>query len=255
MVPGPRRELSAAGNVTEQGLRALVVDDHRVFAEALAAGLEPDPRFASVDVAFSDGGAQAILSTRCVDLLLLDVNLGSHSGLDLLDRVRSAMPHVVVVVVSGLDDVDEVIFALSRGARAWVPKGTSVDGLLTAIDEAVAGRTWLPPTLLGPVLQSLISHEFQRERAPSFVDSLTPRQFEVLEFLAEGLSRSQIAARLVISPNTVRTHVQDILRKANVHSTLAALALAREDGYLSAASPPEISAPVRSVRSSVRTRC
>ena len=214
------------------GHRALVVDDHRIFAEALAAGLVSDRRFGRVDVAYSSPQAMASLEAHRPDLMFLDSGLGNESGRDLLRAVLERRPDVVMIMVSGLEDIHEVTASLALGARAWVPKDASLQTLLLAVDEALKGRTWLPSTLLGPVLQHLFSRNQSGERPASFVDALTPRQRQMLEYLSEGMSRTEIAERLVLSPNTVRTHVQDLLRKAGVHSTLAAVARAREVGYL-----------------------
>lgn len=214
-----------------QHLNALVVDDHRTFAEALGARLAAYREFDSVDVAFSAEQAIERVDAQHLDVVLLDARLGDTSGIEVLRVIRASRPALAVLVVSGLEDLNEVVAALSEGARAWVPKDASIAELMEALEDAIAGRVWLPRALIGPVLQKLLSRPQVPRQAPSFVDSLTRRQLEVLECLAQGMSRAEIAEHLVLSPHTVRTHVQQVLRKAGVHSTLAAMALARDAGY------------------------
>jgi DNA-binding NarL/FixJ family response regulator len=212
-------------------LRVLIADDHRIFAEVLAAGLELGDRFSAIDVACSPSQARLLLHVCRYDVLLLDPSLDVESWLELLRDLVDERSSLVVIVVSQLEDVDQVIRVLAQDVRAWVSKDASFDGLLHAIDEAVLGRISLPATLLGPVLKELLSRPARNEAEPSFINELTPRQLEVLQCLADGMSRAQVADHLRLSPHTVRTHVQDVLRKAGVNSTLAALARAREVGF------------------------
>ncbi|MET0524053.1 MAG: response regulator transcription factor [Nocardioides sp.] len=220
-------------------LRVLIADDHRLFGEVLAAGLALRGRFAAVDVARSPAHARLLLDAYPYDVLLLDPSLDLGSWLDLLGAVVDERPSLIVVVVSQLEDVQQVIQVLARDVRAWVTKDISLDGLLHAIDEAMMGRPSLPATLLGPVLEELLNRPARNWTEPSFLGELTPRQLEVLRCLADGMSRPQIAAHLLLSPHTVRTHIQEVLRKAGVNSTLAALAKARGLGY------PAVPAPDR----------
>jgi RNA polymerase sigma factor (sigma-70 family) len=210
------------------GLRVLVADSHRTFAEVLAASLNVEGRFAAVDVAFTADRARFLLGVRHYRLLVLDPSLDVISWLRLLHAVASERPTLVVIVVSELRDVDLAIDALAHGVRAWLPKDIPFHEFLHAIDEAMMGRTALPAALMRAVLNELLSRQDQSRTASSFLDELTPRQREVLQYLADGMSRAEIAEQLALSQNTVRTHVQEVLRKAGVHSTLAAVVMARE---------------------------
>jgi DNA-binding NarL/FixJ family response regulator len=232
--PGPRRLVPAQ---CPPALRVLIADDHRIFAEVLAAGLSIEAGFAAVDVACSPSHARLLLNVYRYDLLLLDPSLDVASWLEILSAVDGERPAPIVVVVSQLEEVEQVIRVLEQDVRAWVSKDSTIDGLLRTIDEAVMGGTSLPATLLGPVLKELLGRPARTQTRRSFLDELTPRQLEVLRCLADGMSRAQIAEHLLLSPHTVRTHVQEVLRKAGVNSTLAALARAREVGYPAVASP------------------
>jgi DNA-binding NarL/FixJ family response regulator len=224
-------------------LRVLVADDHRIFGEVLAAGLALQGRFSAVDVARSPAHARLLLDVYPYEVLLLDPSLDLGAWLDLLSAVAGGRPALIVVVVSQLDDVQQVIQVLARDVRVWVTKDTTLDDLLRTIDEAMMGRATLPAKLLGPVLEELLGRPARSRTETSFLSELTPRQLEVLRCLAEGMSRAQIATHLLLSPHTVRTHIQEVLRKAGVNSTLAALAKARGAGYPAAAAPDRRAVP------------
>ena len=213
------------------GLRVLIADESRTFAEVLAAGLDLKRRFSTVDAACSPSHARLLLKVCRYDLLLFDPTNDVGSWLECLRAVGCERPTLVLVVVSDIRDVQQAIQLLAQNVRAWVSKDVSLDDLLSTIDEAMLGHTSLPAPLLGPVLKELLGRPPKNPPAPSFLNELTPRQLEVLQCLAHGMSRAQIAGHLLLSPHTVRTHVQEVLRKAGVNSTLAALAKAREVGF------------------------
>ncbi|QDQ12011.1 LuxR C-terminal-related transcriptional regulator [Streptomyces spectabilis] len=238
-------------------IRVLVVDDHRIFAESLAAALAAEP---DVDVSAAGSGPAAL---RCLDrataegrrydVLLVDADLGGtapalHSaarpavpvhdgqadglvdGISLVTGVRSAQPAVRTVVLAEKDDPRRAALALQAGASGWVAKDCSLSRLLTVIRGVLRDETHLPPALLTGVLRELTAARKHRTESERLVESLTPREREVLRCMVAGLGRKAVAERLFLSPHTVRTHMQNVLGKLGVHSTLAAVALARRAG-------------------------
>ena len=211
------------------GLSVLVVDDHRFFAESLAARLLQLPPVDRVAVAFDAHDALAQAARAMPDLVLLDVSLGPDSGADVARRLVEQRADLPIVMVSGLNSLEATIQALAAGARAWVPKDVSTEELLQALDEVMMGRRWLPAALVSDVIDGLVkAGRGQRSEIPSFVEELSTRQREVLELLLKGLNRAEIAQALCLSPNTVRTHIQVLHKRAGVNSTLALLARARD---------------------------
>lgn len=211
------------------GLSVLVVDDHRVFAESLAARLLQLPPVDRVAVAFDAHDALVQAARVMPDLVLLDVRLGPDSGADVARRLVEQRADLPIVMVSGLNSLEATIHALVSGARAWVPKDVSTEELLHALDEVMMGRRWLPTALVSDVIDGLVTASRRRpNEIPSFVDELSTRQREVLELLLKGLNRAEIAQALCLSPNTVRTHIQVLYKRAGVNSTLALLARARD---------------------------
>lgn len=144
--------------------------------------------------------------------------------------VRSGLPSVRTVVLAEKDDPVRAALALQAGASGWVAKDCSLQRLLTVIRGVLRDETHLPPALLTGVLRELTAARKHRTESEQLVESLTPREREVLRCMVAGLGRKAVAERLFLSPHTVRTHMQNVLGKLGVHSTLAAVALARRAG-------------------------
>lgn len=239
-------------------IRVLVVDDHRIFAESLAAALAAEP---DVDVAAAGSGPAAL---RCLDraasegreydVILVDAELGAErppgrptvvpgqgtapnaggngpaDGISLVAGIRSLRSSVHTVVLAEKDDPRRAALALQAGACGWVAKDSSLQRLLAVIRGVLRDETHLPPALLTGVLRELLADRKHRTESEQLVESLTPRECEVLRCMVAGLGRKAVADRLFLSPHTVRTHMQNVLGKLGVHSTLAAVALARRAG-------------------------
>jgi DNA-binding NarL/FixJ family response regulator len=219
------------------GLRLLLVDDHQIFIDVLSARLSTVEGVRSVEGACSVPVARALLNTTRPDLVLLNYHLDGHEGIELLtDVARLDHPPRVIMTSSSFDE-SEVIASLRAGANGWAVKGHSFEALLTAISEVLRGHLHLPPMMVGPVMEQLLNGP-RSDAEPTFVDNLSPRELEVLQLLVAGLSRAEVAKHLVVSHNTVRTHVQNLLKAAHVHSTLALVAVAREAGVEAAEETP-----------------
>ncbi|MFD3327187.1 LuxR C-terminal-related transcriptional regulator [Streptomyces sp. NPDC058701] len=234
-------------------IRVLVVDDHRIFAESLAAALAAEP---DVDVSAAGSGPaalrcleRAVAEGRRFDVLLVDADLGAAAGalpaqresgsgpppgvpdgIALVAGVRVSHPGVRTVVLAERDEPRRAALALQAGASGWVAKDCSLSRLLAVVRGVLREETHLPPALLTGVLRELTAARKHRTDSERLVESLTPREHEVLRCMVAGLGRKDVAARLFLSPHTVRTHMQNVLGKLGVHSTLAAVALARRAG-------------------------
>lgn len=218
----------AAGPVTPRCI--LLVDDHRVFADVLAMRLRAERSVARVEVAYSLTHARSVMSSFRPDLVLLDYHLGDESGLDLLDDLDGLPQRPAVLVLSGLNDTRFVVDALESGVQGWVSKDANFEVLVMAADEVLQEHMYLPPATIRPVVEQLLGEARGQQPEPSFVDDLSRRELEVLRCLVSGMTRREVAARLYLSVNTVRTHVQNLLRQADEHSTLAMVAHARDLG-------------------------
>ncbi|GAA3191357.1 MULTISPECIES: response regulator transcription factor [Streptomyces] len=241
-----------------QRIRVLVADGHRIFAESLAAALA-----AEADVCVATAGSahaalraleRAAAEGRPVDVLLADADLTAaapalttvpaqqtrgrgggparppRDGIALAAAVRAAHPELRTVVLAERDDPRRAAAALQAGAQGWVAKDCSLSRLLAVIRGVLREETHLPPALLTGVLRELTAARRHRTESERLVETLTPREREVLRCMVAGMGRKAVAERLFLSPHTVRTHMQNVLGKLDVHSTLAAVALARRAG-------------------------
>ncbi|MDL4775900.1 MULTISPECIES: response regulator [Thermomonosporaceae] len=211
-------------------IRVLIVDDHALFAEALSARLAREPDLVLLPVAADVRRALALTATERPDVLVLDLTLGAENGLDVLDRVRERHPEVRVVVLTATDGVDAMVRAVRRGAVGWLPKTESAELVARVIRSSARRGGWIPPDLLGEVLRRLLAAGPEPSGGARLLAELTPREREVLQCMVDGLNRAEIADRLGLSANTVRTHTQNLLAKLDLHSALEAITLAMRAG-------------------------
>ncbi|MFD9127902.1 LuxR C-terminal-related transcriptional regulator [Kitasatospora sp. NPDC059571] len=158
-------------------------------------------------------------------------------GITLTARVCRSHPALRAVVLATADDPQRAVRALQAGAAGWVARESSLARLMTVIRGVLRDETHLPPALLTGVVRELTSARRDRTESERLVGTLTPREEEVLRCMVAGLGRQAVAERLYLSPHTVRTHMQNVLGKLGVHSTLAAVAVARRAG-LTPSDPP-----------------
>ncbi|MCW2501144.1 MAG: transcriptional regulator [Frankiales bacterium] len=208
-------------------MRVLLCDDHVVFAEAVAAYLSVQEGIEDVKVVST---ASAVLrQVRDVDILLLDLDLSSgDTGLDVVEAVANSAPGVAVLLLTGSPDPVAAANALALGARGFLTKDCQPTALVDAVRRVADGETVIADALVGPVLRALTTRQRTVRDAEQVLARLTPREQEVLRLLGEGLTRTEIARRLRVSPHTARTHLQRLLVKLSLHSQLEAAAYARQ---------------------------
>ena len=202
-------------------ITAVVIDQERTFADALAIRLNAE---ADLEVVAMTAPA-ATTACRHADVILLDVDLaGSISFCQATSHPPSATR---VIMLSHTSESARIIAAIEAGARAWVGKDESIEQLLRALRGVVRGQTRVPPAETGNVLSLLLRQRERRRSRERMLALLTPRERQVLACLAEEAGRKQVADRLNLTANTVRTHMQNIMAKLGVHSALEAVALTR----------------------------
>ncbi len=204
----------------------LVVDDHVPFAEALAFMLD-DVQGVHAFAATTVEKARRALAEHEVDVILLEVDLAAGDGIRFARQTLSENLGLRVVAVTASEDEGRVVDAVRAGISGWVPKREPVERVVSAVRGVIRGETWIPPRLLTQVLAELTSARHDAARHDQPLATLTRREEEILECLMRGMKTNDIAEHLRLSRNTLRTHIQHILRKLDVHSVLAAVALAR----------------------------
>ncbi len=222
----------------EPPLRVLIVDDHPIWRDGVAAGLEE----AGCSVAGTAGdGAQALRVAAATRprVVLLDLNLPDLSGAEVTRRLLSADPSVRVVILSASGDRQDVLDAMTAGASGYLVKSAQFSELLAAVRAAAAGEAVFTPGLAGLVLGeyrrlasggSPAADTRPAARAGPAAPRLTERETEVLRLVAKGMTYPEIAARLVLSPRTVQNHVQNTLIKLQLHNKAQLVRYALEQG-------------------------
>jgi DNA-binding NarL/FixJ family response regulator len=208
-------------------IHLLIVDRHLAFRDALTIRLQGEPDLAVVAKAHSAEFAPRVLVGRSIDVILLDAELPDDSAIALCSEMMGRAAASRVIMLSAASKPERIVAALRAGAAAWVRKDESIDHLLHVIHGVVRGETWLPPKELGLVLRLLIEDLDDRRGFDDLLAALTPREREVLFHLVDGAGRKEVAERLHLSANTVRTHLHSLMAKLGVHSTLEVVALAR----------------------------
>jgi len=211
-------------------IRILLAEQHALFRQALRTSLEKEAGFRVVQEART--GAEAVVEAErmCPDLAILALDLPVADAIRTTIRLRERVPGCKVLVLGTDDDCGKLVEVLVAGANGYLIKDVPLSELIDAARAICNGDTLIPPKMLGPLLTELLHRRQRQDRASQRIARLTPREREVLALLAEGADNERIAKVLVISPQTARTHIQNILGKLSVHSRLEAAALVRQNG-------------------------
>jgi DNA-binding NarL/FixJ family response regulator len=208
--------------------RLLIVDDHRVFAEGLAEVFRGQPDFDPLPAVTDPDLVAEVVSMAQPDAVIMDVQLGDASGIELTAKVTAEPDPPKVVVLTGYSDPATAIGAIQAGAMGFVSKEGPAEHIVTAVRAAVLGGTWFPADVLGMVLSGLQGPLGEPMSQP--LSQLTESEREVLKLMVSGLDRKGIAARLFRSPDTVKTHTRNIAAKLGTQSSAETVAIALNAG-------------------------
>jgi two-component system NarL family response regulator len=195
-------------------LRIVLADDHQMFRHALRALLARDAELEVIAEAASGDEVLAIADMQAVDLVCMDIAMPGMDGIEATRRLLARHPGVRVIGLSAFADRQFVIDLLAAGARGYITKAEAGDELLRAIRTVREGRTYLCPDVAATVAGAL------RDRPGLYAapPSLTARERQVLQLIAEGLTSVQIAERLHIAASTVEVHRRNLMRKLDLHN-------------------------------------
>ncbi len=225
-------------------VRILVVDDHTLFRRGLISLLAGDPRFTVVAEAGDAGEAQRRAQQTQPDLILLDNHLPGVNGIEAMAGLREAAPQARVLMLTVSEDQRDLAAALRAGANGYLLKTVDSDGLAQALLRTMAGEAVVSPEMTSKLVsafQALPENSKHRPPSPSALgapaassaalDSLSPREREILRHIALGASNKEIARALAIAETTVKIHVQHILRKLSLGSRVQAAVFAASSAW------------------------
>lgn len=218
-------------------IRVLVIEDNRLARLGLAARLDAQSDLKVV--AAADGPDAGLMRARETkpQVVLVNALLGNHSSHRFVERVRKTAPEPKVVVIDLLPADDTIIEFARAGAAGFVPKRARIDDLVATVRSVAGGAKVVLPPLTG-ALFSCIANRAADRSVPAASDAvrMSKREREVIDLIVEGLSNKEIAQRLRIATNTVKSHVHNILEKLALHSRVQIAARARRAGSVDPAS-------------------
>ncbi|MDR8409329.1 response regulator transcription factor [Nonomuraea sp. 3-1Str] len=219
-------------------IRVLLVDDQPLLRTGFRLILEAEPDITVVGQAGDGKDAQDQTRALLPDVVLMDIRMPGVDGIEATRRiVREAAPgaHVPKVLVLTTFDLDEyIVEALRSGASGFLLKDVPPDELVQAIRVVAAGEAIVAPSVTRRLLDRFAARlpSAYEQPAPARVDRLTERELEVLRLIAKGMSNAEIAAKLVVSETTVKTHVGNVLTKLGLRDRVQAVVLAYETGLI-----------------------
>jgi len=206
----------------------LIVDDHEVVRNGVRSYLETLPQFTVVGEAASGADAIRMVGDLIPDVVLMDLIMPGLDGIETTREIRKISPRTQVVVLTSYHEDEHIFPALKAGAISYILKDMKMEKLADAIQRAVRNEITLHPLVAARVLRNLRGETSE----DAFYADLTERELDVLKLIANGLSNSQIAETLVISENTVKGHVSNILSKLHLADRTQAAVYAWQKGIV-----------------------
>jgi DNA-binding NarL/FixJ family response regulator len=218
--------------------RVVIVDGHTLFRRGVRNILELEKDIEVVGEAGSGREALAVVEELTPDVVLMDLGLPAPNGIETTQRLKRELPHTGVIVLASNDDEDQLFDAIKAGAAAYVLKDIDPTDLIAIIRRVRAGEYLINDKVFAkPAVASRVLKEFRElavygaEAQPIFAP-LSPREVEILDNIAQGMTNKQVAYALSISEQTVKNHMSSILRKLSVNDRTQAVVYAMRQGWI-----------------------
>jgi len=229
-VPSPKRD---------PAIKVLVVDDQQSFAQALSLALGMEHDLEARAVTSGEEAGRAIGDDR-PDVVILDAGISGRDGAEVTRDLKRSDPTVDVIVLSDFEDDLTKARALEAGASGVLSKSGPLAGVVDAVRRTRTGEPIIDPAEVERLLRRVRNRRREDSTEAERADRLSLREREILQLLAEGLVGKEIAARLTISPHTLRTHMQNIMTKLGVHTKTQAVLVALRQGKVVARDGPSL---------------
>ena len=237
--PGPERRRGGPDRRNPDAkVKIILVDDHALFRVGMRQILELEADFEIVAEAEDSRGAFDAAQQWTPDIVLLDLSIGSPGGIETTQRIKREVPSAAIIALAVNEDEDQLFDAIKAGAAAYILKDISPDDLVTIIRRVNTGEYLINDKVFArPSVASRVLKEFRelavygQEAAPIFAP-LSPREVEILDNIARGMTNKQVAYALSISEQTVKNHMSSILRKLSVNDRTQAVVYAMKQGWI-----------------------
>jgi len=207
-----------------------LVDDHEIVRAGLRMLFSAEPEVEIIGEAGSGEAAVAAVQDLEPDVVLMDVAMPGIGGVEATRRIKASHPQVAVLALTMHEDEEYFFEMLAAGASGYVPKRAAPDDLMSAINIVRQGDVYIYPSLARLLVKDFLHRS--EAGAPETREELTPREQEVLTFIAEGYSNREIAEALVISVKTVDRHRENLMRKLQLHNRVELVKYAIEKGLI-----------------------
>jgi DNA-binding NarL/FixJ family response regulator len=218
--------------------KILIVDDHALFRVGIRNILEKEDDFDIVGEAHDVQSAIDAVVESSPDIVLMDLSLPAPGGMETTQRIKRELPSAGIIVLAESEDEDALFDAIKAGAAAFILKDVGPDDLVTIIRRVAIGEYLINDKVFAkPAVASRVLKEFRelavygQEAAPIFAP-LSPREVEILDNIAQGMTNKQVAYALSISEQTVKNHMSSILRKLSVNDRTQAVVYAMRQGWI-----------------------
>jgi DNA-binding NarL/FixJ family response regulator len=235
---GPERRRPGPGGRTGEKTTILLVDNHALFRVGMRNILEREPGFEIIGEADDTRGAFDLSVQLSPDIILMDLSLPAPGGIETTQRIKRELPSAGIIVLAVNEDEDALFDAIKAGAAAFILKDVAPDDLVAIIHRVASGEYLINDKVFAkPAVASRVLKEFRelaiygQEAAPIFAP-LSPREVEILDNIAQGMTNKQVAYALSISEQTVKNHMSSILRKLSVNDRTQAVVYAMRQGWI-----------------------
>ncbi|MCG3210527.1 MAG: Transcriptional regulatory protein LiaR [Anaerolineae bacterium] len=212
-----------------EAITVFIVDDHKVVRQGVRAFLDTQPDLVVVGEAESGAEAVEAVAEHAPDVVLMDLIMPGMDGVEATRQVKKVSPRTQIIVLTSYHQDEHIFPAIRAGALSYLLKDAEPDELASAIRKAAAGEAVLHPRVASRVVQELHG---ARQDTPNPFTALSDRELEVLRLIADGLSNADIAASLIISEKTVKSHVSNILSKLHLADRTQAAVYAWREGVV-----------------------
>jgi DNA-binding NarL/FixJ family response regulator len=210
-------------------VRVLLADDHPLFRDGISSLLSAR-NYVVVGQAGNGAEAVELVEELRPDLVLMDIRMPGVNGLNATRLIQAAYPEIKIVILTVSEEDEDLFEAIKSGAAGYIQKSLDSDKFFDLLERVLRGEAGLTPVLAGKILGDYANRQ-QRSSLPN-PEELTPREFDVLELVAQGATNAEIAIELAVSENTVKFHMKNILQKLHASNRAEVVSYALRNGLI-----------------------